>query len=170
MRYCDGPDKWATSNFVKILEKGQWRLWQWLDKLWGRKHEPYMESTNSPRPKKVGHVKSKARSMHQGDCSQIIHPGRPNMNSAYYCDVLCWLHKNVQLLCPELCCKENWLLHHNNVLSHTFFYTREFFFNPILFASCKYAFSKWCKYKKRREEEFSLAHVQIQQVQGLVCL
>jgi hypothetical protein len=47
----------------------------------------------------------------------------------------------------------------------------KFFFNPILFASCICTFSKWCKSKKkRREEERSAAHLQIQQAQSLVCL
>jgi hypothetical protein len=49
-----------------------------------------------------------------------------------------------------------------------------FFYNPILFASYTCTFSKWCKSikkikKRRREEECSVAHLQIQQVQGLVC-
>jgi hypothetical protein len=44
-----------------------------------------------------------------------------------------------------------------------------YFFNPILLASCTCTFSKWCKSKKRREEERSIAHLHIQQAQGLVC-
>jgi hypothetical protein len=34
-----------------------------LTSVRGRKHEPYMESPNSPRPKKVRQVKNKVKSM-----------------------------------------------------------------------------------------------------------
>jgi hypothetical protein len=47
-------------------------------------------------------------------------------NSAYYCDVLQQLRENVQRLCSKLWRQKNWLLHHDNALSHTSFFTREF--------------------------------------------
>jgi hypothetical protein len=49
------------------------------------------------------------------------------VNSAYYCDVLRRLHENVRRLRHELWRQGNWLLHHDNALSYTPFFTREFF-------------------------------------------
>jgi hypothetical protein len=66
-----------------------------LTSVWGRKHEPYKESPNSPRPKKASQVNSKVKSMliifftcrglivHK----EFILAGQM-LNSAYYCDVL----------------------------------------------------------------------------------
>jgi histone-lysine N-methyltransferase SETMAR len=48
------------------------------------------------------------------------------VNSAYYLNVLQRLCANVQRLRPELWQQKNWLLHHDNALSHTSFFTREF--------------------------------------------
>jgi hypothetical protein len=48
------------------------------------------------------------------------------VNSEYYCDVLWQLRENVQRLRPELWRQKNCLLHHNNALSYTSFFTREF--------------------------------------------
>jgi hypothetical protein len=36
------------------------------------------------------------------------------------------MRENVQKLCPELWLQKNWLLYHNNALSHTSYFTREF--------------------------------------------
>jgi hypothetical protein len=49
------------------------------------------------------------------------------VNCAYYCDVLRRLLENARRLRTELWRQKNWLLHHNNALSHTSFLTREFF-------------------------------------------
>jgi hypothetical protein len=60
----------------------------------GRNHEPYMVSTNSPRPKKVTQVKSKVKSILIifSHIKGIIHKkfvlAGQTVNSAYYCDVL----------------------------------------------------------------------------------
>jgi hypothetical protein len=40
------------------------------------------------------------------------------VNSAYCCDVLWRLHKNVKRLCPKLWGQKIWLLHHDNASSH----------------------------------------------------
>jgi hypothetical protein len=47
-------------------------------------------------------------------------------NFAYYCDVLRRLCENVRRLHPELWRQKNWLLHHDNTLAHTSFFTSEF--------------------------------------------
>jgi hypothetical protein len=52
---------------------------------------------------------------------------RHAVNSAYYCHVLWQLRENVWRLWAELWRQSNWLLHHDNALSHTSFFTREFF-------------------------------------------
>jgi hypothetical protein len=49
------------------------------------------------------------------------------VNSAYYCDISWQLHENVLRLQPERWRQKNWLLHHNNAPSHTYFFTMEFF-------------------------------------------
>jgi hypothetical protein len=56
---------------------------------------------------------------HVGDCSQRIHPDRPNIQ---FC-ILLW---RVQRLHPKLWQQKNWLLHHNKGPSHTSFFIREF--------------------------------------------
>jgi hypothetical protein len=47
-------------------------------------------------------------------------------NSAYYCDGLWGMHKNMRRLCPELGLQKNRLLHHNAPPRISFF-TRELF-------------------------------------------
>jgi hypothetical protein len=44
--------------------------------------------------------------------------------SAYYCDILQRLRENLRRLRPEIWLQKNWLLHHDNSPSHTFFITR----------------------------------------------
>jgi hypothetical protein len=53
------------------------------------------------------------------------------VKSAYYCDVLRRLRENERRLRPELWPQKNWLLHHDNELSHTFFSTRGYFWTKI---------------------------------------
>jgi hypothetical protein len=48
------------------------------------------------------------------------------VNSAHCFDILWQLHENVQRLNLNWGDK-NWMLHHDKVLSHTSFFTREFF-------------------------------------------
>jgi hypothetical protein len=48
------------------------------------------------------------------------------VNSAYYCDVLRRLRKNVRRLHLELWRQKNWLLHHDNAPSRASFFTGEF--------------------------------------------
>jgi hypothetical protein len=48
------------------------------------------------------------------------------VNSAYCCDVLQQLHENMRRFHSELWQQKNWLLHYNNALSYTSFFTREF--------------------------------------------
>jgi hypothetical protein len=51
--------------------------------------------------------------------------GQP-VNSAYFCAFLRRLREKVRRLRPKLWRQMNWLFHHNNAPSHTFFFTREF--------------------------------------------
>jgi hypothetical protein len=46
--------------------------------------------------------------------------------SAYYCDVLRRLRKNVQKFYPEIWRQKNWLLPHDNTPSHPSFLSRKF--------------------------------------------
>jgi hypothetical protein len=48
------------------------------------------------------------------------------VNSAYYCDVLRRLSKNVRRLRPEGWRQKSWLLHHDNAPSHTSSFARKF--------------------------------------------
>jgi hypothetical protein len=78
-----------------------------------KKHEPYMESPNSLRPKKVRHVKSKVKIMLIifFDIRGIVHKelvlAGQTVNSTYYCDVLWLLHEYVRTLHPELWQQKN---------------------------------------------------------------
>jgi hypothetical protein len=82
--------------------------------------------------KKARQVKSKVKSMLIifFDIKRIVHKEfilvGQSVNSTYYCDGLYPLHENVLTLCPKLWRQKNWLLYHDNSLSHTFFFTREF--------------------------------------------
>jgi hypothetical protein len=49
------------------------------------------------------------------------------VNSAYYYEDLWQPREDVQRLHPELWLQKSWLLHHNNELSQTSFFTTEFF-------------------------------------------
>jgi hypothetical protein len=49
------------------------------------------------------------------------------VNTALYRDALRRMYENVQRLCPELWRQKNWLLLHNNALSHTSCFTWKFF-------------------------------------------
>jgi hypothetical protein len=48
------------------------------------------------------------------------------VKSTYYCDVLQRLRENVRMLRRKLWRQKNWLFHHDNSPSHTFFFTWEF--------------------------------------------
>jgi hypothetical protein len=63
---------------------------------------------------------------HQGDCSQRICPGRPK-SIPHTTDVSWQLHENVRILYPKIWQHENWPLYHDNVTSHTSFFTWELF-------------------------------------------
>jgi hypothetical protein len=84
------------------------------------------------RSKKARQAKSKVKSMFIifHDIKRIVHIefilAGQTINSAYYCDVLQRLHKNVGRLCPKLWRQKNWLLHQDNTQSHIFFFTSEF--------------------------------------------
>jgi hypothetical protein len=66
------------------------------------------KNPSSPRPKKVTQVKSKVKSMPITffDIKAIVHKefalAGQTVNSAYYCDVLQQLHKNMRRLRCEL--------------------------------------------------------------------
>jgi hypothetical protein len=66
-----------------------------------RKHDPYTESPNSPRPIKVRQVKYKVKSMFisfyniKGNTHEEFVLAGKIVNSAYYCDVLRRLRENV---------------------------------------------------------------------------
>jgi hypothetical protein len=66
------------------------------------------------------------------DTKGIVHrefvPASQTVNSANYCDVLRRLRNMCEDFVPNFGDKrQNWLLHHDNTPSHTFFFTREFF-------------------------------------------
>jgi hypothetical protein len=67
----------------------------------GRKHEPYMRSPNSPRPKKARHVKSKVKSMFIifFDIRGIVHKefvlAGQIVNPTYSCHALRRMRQNV---------------------------------------------------------------------------
>jgi hypothetical protein len=64
------------------------------------------------------------------DIKAIVHKefalAGQTVNLAYHCNVLRQLLENVRRLHPELWQKKNWLLHQDNVPSHTSFFTAEF--------------------------------------------
>jgi hypothetical protein len=57
--------------------------------------------------------------------SELVPPGQ-TVNSGFYCDILQHLRENVQTRCPELWQEQTWLLHHDNVPSHTSALTLQF--------------------------------------------
>jgi hypothetical protein len=65
------------------------------------------------------------------DIKGIVHKGfilaGQTVNSTHYCDILWQLHGNMQRFHQKHWQQKNWLLHHDNALSHTSFFTREFF-------------------------------------------
>jgi histone-lysine N-methyltransferase SETMAR len=90
------------------------------------------KSPNSPRPIKVRQVNRNVKSMLIifFDIKGIVHNefvlSGQTVNSAYYCDILQLLRENVRRLLPELWQQKNCLLHHDNILLHTSFFTKEF--------------------------------------------
>jgi hypothetical protein len=98
------------------------------------------QRNNPPNGKAQGHrdrkrrdtVKSKVKSMLiiffdiKGIVNNEFALAGQTVSSAYYYNVLRRLHENVRRPRPKLWLKENWLLHHNNALSHTSFLTRNF--------------------------------------------
>jgi hypothetical protein len=90
------------------------------------------KNPHSPRLKKARRVKSKVKSMLIifFNIKGIVHKefvlAGQIVSFAYFCDVLRRLCENVQRLRLELWRQRNWLLHHDNALSHTSFLTREF--------------------------------------------
>jgi hypothetical protein len=121
---CIWPD--AISQWIR--QRNSIRLCAKLGKsametsVRGRKHEPYTESPDSPRP-----VKSKVHSLwHQGDCSQRIHPGRPNSQFR----ILLWrftvtVWKCVKTSSRTLVTKDLTVASWQHTISH-FIFTREF--------------------------------------------
>jgi hypothetical protein len=80
--------------------------------------------------KRVTQVTSKVKSMLIifFDIKDIAHKNSPwqSINYAYCCDILRRLCENVVKRRPELWRQKNWLLHHDNTQSHSYFFTREF--------------------------------------------
>jgi hypothetical protein len=71
----------------------------------------------------MGHEeKSQEHDHHFFDIKGIVHREfaltDQTVNSAYYCDALRRLLKNMRRLRPELWRQKNWLLHHDNIPSH----------------------------------------------------
>jgi hypothetical protein len=114
MRFRYGSDKGTASNVAQIPEKVRRRRCR------GRKHEPYPESPNSPRPKKARQLKSEVKSMIIifFDIKGIVHKeillAGQTISAAYYCNILRRLPENVRRLLPELWRQKKWLLHHDN--------------------------------------------------------
>jgi hypothetical protein len=93
-----------------------------------RKHEPCMESPNSPRQ-----VKSKFKGKFiisfdiKGIVPKVFALAGQTVYSSHHCDVLLQLLENVRRLRPELWRQKNRLLYQDNAPSHTSCFTREFF-------------------------------------------
>jgi hypothetical protein len=92
------------------------------------------ESLNSPRMREAGEVKRKVKRIliNFFDIKKTVHKefvlACHTVKSAYYCDASWRLPENAQRLDPELWRQKNWLLHNDNVPSHTSFFTGEFFY------------------------------------------
>jgi hypothetical protein len=56
-------------------------------------------------------------------------PPNTIVNSDFYCDILRRLRENVQQKRQEFWCNHNWLLHHENMPTHTSLKTTEFVTN-----------------------------------------
>jgi hypothetical protein len=77
-------------------------------------------------------LKSKVKSMFTifFDMKWIIHIvlAGQRSNCAYFCNVLRRLRETVRRLRLELWQEKNWLSHHDNEFSHTYFFTRDSFY------------------------------------------
>jgi hypothetical protein len=92
MRIRNGSDIECESNFVQILENVWQITWQWLDKHSGKKARAVHGNSKfiKTEKRKAGKEQSQDHAdhflCHQGNCSQMIHPGRPN---SQFC-ILLW--------------------------------------------------------------------------------
>jgi histone-lysine N-methyltransferase SETMAR len=64
-------------------------------------------------------------------CHEFV-PPNTTVNSDFYCDALRCLRENMRRKISELWHNHNWLLHHNNVPSHTSLKTTEFVTNMVI--------------------------------------
>jgi hypothetical protein len=120
-----------------------WRPWKWLDKRSGKKAWTVHGKSKLTKTEKARQVKSKVEERDHKffDIKGTVHKefvlAGQTVNSAYYCDVLLWLHENVWR-------QMNWLLHHNNTPSHTSFFTREFLTkNNMMPPALLFCFPSW---------------------------
>jgi hypothetical protein len=102
MRFCNVSNKGTASKFVQISEKMQLRPWQWLGKkAWAIHRKSKLTDSEKGRDR----WKGKCLLIIFFDIKGIVHKEfvltGQTVNSAYYCDILWWLHENVQILNPN---------------------------------------------------------------------
>jgi hypothetical protein len=99
------------------------------------KHEPRMESPNSPRQRKSSRVKSKVKGKFiisfdiKGIVPKVFALAGHTVYSSHHCDVLLRLLENVRRLRPELWRQKNRLLYQDNSVSHFVFHQGTFYLN-----------------------------------------
>jgi hypothetical protein len=97
------------------LGKSVTETWQWLDKRLGKRAWAIQGCLNGM----LGSGQTEKDETVEEQCQMS--------DSAYYCDVLQWPHKNVWRLHSELWQQKNWLLHHDNALPHYFLFHQRIF-------------------------------------------